>query len=387
MGHLLRNSFRLRRNPLFGPHLSPIFVAMTSEKLITGIQQIGIGIPDVHAAWKWYRYAFGMDVPIFEEAADAELMLPYTGGEPRSRHAVLAVNTKGGGGMEIWQYTSRTPVGPDFSPQLGDLGIFIARMKCHDASAAHQHLTQMGANVMGEVQTDPDGKRFCLVADPYGNLFQVIEAEPTNWFSSGPPQFGGVAGCMIGVSDIDKARALYSDILGYDKVVYDQTDTFADFSALPGGDAPMRRVLLTHSQPRQGGFSRMFGYTHIELVARQTGEHRKIFKDRMWGDLGYIHLCFDVVGMDALREECTSKGFPFTVDSQASLGKEFDMGEAAGLFSYIEDPDGTLIEFVEAFKLPLIKKIGWYLDLRKRDSRKPLPNWMLKSLRFNRVKD
>ena len=60
------------------------------KKIITGIQQLGIGIPNVHEAWAWYRRHFGMDVPIFEEAAEAALMLPYTGGE-RSRHAVLAL--------------------------------------------------------------------------------------------------------------------------------------------------------------------------------------------------------------------------------------------------------------------------------------------------------
>jgi hypothetical protein len=62
------------------------------------------------------------------------------------------------------------------------------------------------------------------------------------------------------------------------------------------------------------------------------------------------------------------------------------MGGTAGAFAYTEDPDGTLIEFVETHKLPIIKKIGWYLDLRKRDPEKSLPRWMLKTLSFNRVK-
>jgi len=60
-------------------------------------------------------------------------------------------------------------------------------------------------------------------------------------------------------------------------------------------------------------------------------------------------------------------------------------GEAAGRFSYIEDPDGTLIEFVNTHKLPIMKKWGWYLNLRKRKKQKPLPDWMLKTLSFNRV--
>jgi hypothetical protein len=71
---------------------------------------------------------------------------------------------------------------------------------------------------------------------------------------------------------------------------------------------------------------------------------------------------------------------------EAMKGSIFDMGEAAGHFSYIDDGDGTLIEFVETLKMPLIKKIGWYLDLTKRDYRKTLPDWMLKTLRFSRVK-
>jgi hypothetical protein len=62
------------------------------------------------------------------------------------------------------------------------------------------------------------------------------------------------------------------------------------------------------------------------------------------------------------------------------------MGEAAGHFTYIEDPDGTLIEFVETHKIPILKKIGWYLNLRKRNPKKALPKWMLSALRFSRVK-
>ena len=63
------------------------------------------------------------------------------------------------------------------------------------------------------------------------------------------------------------------------------------------------------------------------------------------------------------------------------------MGEAAGHFTYIEDPDGTLIEFVETHKIPIAKKINWYLDLKKRNPEKALPKWMLKALGLNRVKD
>ena len=77
------------------------------------------------------------------------------------------------------------------------------------------------------------------------------------------------------------------------------------------------------------------------------------------------------------------KGFPFTVDSSDT----FDMGEAGGRFSYIEDPDGTWIEFVETHKVPILKKIGWYIHLKKRKPGKALPRFVLKMMGLNRVND
>ncbi|RMG20036.1 MAG: VOC family protein [Bacteroidetes bacterium] len=352
-----------------------------NQPIISGIQQVGIGVPDVYEAWAWYRKAFGMDLPIFDEAAEAALMLPYTGGEARSRHAVLAYNLQGGGGMEIWQYTSRTPQPPDFEVQLGDLGIFVCKIKCRDVMKAHAWYTQQGYDMLGELGYDPLGNPHFFVKDPYGNIFQIEKSD--NWFRTGEHLTGGPWGCMIGVSDIEQARELYTGILGYDQVVYEREGVFADFAALPGGEMRCRRVMLRHSQPRKGSFSRLFGQSQIELVSVQGRIPRKIFEGRLWGDLGFIHLCFDIAGMDAMRSLCESKGFPFTVDSSES----FDMGEAAGHFSYIEDPDGTLIEFVETHKVPIIKKLGWYLNMKKRDPEKPLPNWMLNALRFSRVKD
>jgi hypothetical protein len=142
-------------------------------------------------------------------------------------------------------------------------------------------------------------------------------------------------------------------------------------------------VRLSHSKERIGAFAKLLGPTEIELVqALERTDCRKIFENRFWGDWGFIHLCFDVQGIEQLRKECEAKGFPFTVDSSDT----FDMGEAGGRFSYIEDPDGTLIEFVETHKVPVVKKIGWYINLKNRKPGKFLPTWMLKAMSLNRVK-
>ena len=54
---------------------------------------------------------------------------------------------------------------------------------------------------------------------------------------------------------------------------------------------------------------------------------------------------------------------------------------------YCEDPDGTLIEMIEVYKIPIIEKLGLYLNVEKRAASQALPNWMLKALKFTRVKD
>ncbi|MEZ5172527.1 MAG: hypothetical protein R2850_03205 [Bacteroidia bacterium] len=46
-------------------------------------------------------------------------MLPYTGGKPWERYAILALNMQGGGGFEIWQYTGREPQPANFNIQVG----------------------------------------------------------------------------------------------------------------------------------------------------------------------------------------------------------------------------------------------------------------------------
>jgi catechol 2,3-dioxygenase-like lactoylglutathione lyase family enzyme len=353
--------------------------------VVSGIQQLGIGVKNVAEAWKWYRKYLGMDIKVFEESATAALMLPYTGGLPRKRHAVLAMNMNGGGGFEIWQYTDRVPQSPIFEPALGDLGIFAAKIKTRDALHTHSWFLKEKLNV-SDIQVDPDGRNFFFVTDPYNNIFQVIESK--NWFGNRKRHTGSVYGVIIGVTNIENSRKVYSDILGYDQVVFDKKGEFTDLAHLNGGDSTFRRVLLKNSVPRSGAFGRLLGNSEIELVEVENRVARKIFEGRFWGDLGFIHLCYDINGMEELNSACAERGFPFTVDSFAHHeGNSFDMGEAAGHFSYIEDPDGTLIEFVETHKLPIIKKLGLFINLRKRNPKKHLPNWMLKSLSLSRVKD
>jgi len=351
-----------------------------------GIQQIGIGVKDLREAWRWYSRMFGVDCRIFDDKTEANLMLPYTGNVPQSRHAILALNLQSGAGFEVWQYREREPVSIEEEINLGDLGILICKIKVKNITEAYSFYRKNGCDVSGGPAEDPSGNLTFFIRDPYGNLFQILEGN--SWFMKENKIGGGAYGAILGVTDIEKSLAIYSDILGYDEVVYDKTGYFPDFGSIPGGKKELRRVLLKRTKPFSGYFSRIFGQSVIELVSAPGNPGKRIYQDRFWGDPGFIHICFDIFEMDELRDYCRGLGYPFVVDSMDSRnGNSFEMGDAAGHFAYIEDPDGILLEFVESHKMRISKRLGWYLNLKNRIGYKPLPGWLLKMLRFSRVKN
>ena len=348
------------------------------KKVICGIQQVGIGVPDFVEAWRWYYDQFGFEVKIVDDEGVAERMLPYTGGKPQPRRSGIAVNLRGGGGFEIWQPKGRELNYLKEPVRLGDLGILVAKVKTSDIEAAYNTFMNRGLDLLSEIHVSPFGQRHFFMKDPYGNLFQV-EQDDYVYIDEKLPT-GGANGVIIGVGNIERSLPFYRQLLEYDRVVFDQTAVFDDLKSLPGGDTPLRRVILERTKPIEGPLSAIMGTSHLELIQRVDGPGKKLYEGRYWGDPGFIHLCFDVRHMDAVKTEAEALGHPFVCDS----GADFGMGEANGHFTYVEDPDGTLIEFVETYRIPIIKKLGLYLNLANKDDRKPLG--ILKLLRFAKVK-
>ena len=82
------------------------------------------------------------------------------------------------------------------------------------------------------------------------------------------------------------------------------TGEFNDLSNLPEGDKKVRRVLLSHPEERNGPFAKLLGPTQLELIQSiERTDCKKIFENRYWGDWGFIHLCFDIQRIDALKKE------------------------------------------------------------------------------------
>lgn len=351
------------------------------DTIICGMQQFGVGVTDVVEAYNWYAKAFGTDIKVTDAFGVAERMLPYTGGKPRARRAIIAVSLQGGGGLEIWEPKDNN-ITPMPSPaQMGDLGIIAGKIRSNNVDAAYAHLSSMeGAKMVTKVCMTPYGKKHFFMYDPYGNLFEVVHDDYL--FSDCGMPTGSAHGAVIGVTDMDRSIKFYGDLLGFDKVVYDQTEVFEDFAGVPGAQGRFRRVLLDRNEPMIGPLSPVYGPAQIELVQALDRVPVKLFEGRWWGDPGFIQICFDIKNMEGIRQRALALGHDFVCDG----GVDFQMGDTDGHFTYVEDPDGTLIEFVETFKITLVKKLGLAIKLKDRDPRTSLPRLVLKGLRFLRAK-
>ncbi len=347
---------------------------------INGIQQIGIGVPNAIEAYNWYSKIFGFDILVFEDIAKATLMTQYTGGNVKERHAILAMNLQSGGGIEIWENIQEKPIFPLQEISIGDTGIFAIKIKVKSILVAFNLCKEHNVLILQEYNKNPIGKSHFFIKDLYNNVIEVIE--DAHWYINDNKNTGGVAGVIIGVSNMETAIHFYKDITQFDTIIFDEINYFEDLSNLNGGKELIRRVILNKTKNCTGAFGALLGPATIELIQFIHKKPTKIFEHRHWGDAGYIHICFDVNGMQAHQVNCSLYQYPLTVNSING----FDMGKASGHFTYNEDPDGTLIEYVETHKVPIVKKMGIYFNLNKNNSTKNLPKWFVSLLRFARVK-
>ena len=139
--------------------------------------------------------------------------------------------------------------------------------------------------------------------------------------------------------------------------------------------------VLERRAPRGGPLRPLLGPSTLELIVATERPARAIFAGRYWGDLGFMHLGFDITGMTALEDVCAARGFPFTVDSRSVVRH----GRRCRPLQLRRGPRRHPDRVRGNPPAAASQSFGWYLDLRKRDPTAPLPDWMLKVLRWRRV--
>ena len=221
---------------------------------IQGMQHIGIATSDMDRSLRLYRKLFGMNIPFFDSVQAAPLMDSHTRGETITKRASMVMNLQGGCAFEVLRPTSFEPKPAGWTIAPGDLGLTAVQMKTPDIERMHRHALSFqaeGVRVDAALRETQWGAKTFYLRDPDDTLFQVLEA--SDWFERPKHPSGGVMGCTIGVSNIDRSLALYADRLGYSVVLFDEVGTFDDWAHLPNGTERYRRVRLMQPDPGAGG--------------------------------------------------------------------------------------------------------------------------------------
>ncbi|MEY3505155.1 MAG: hypothetical protein RL349_1753 [Bacteroidota bacterium] len=345
---------------------------------IHGIQHIGVAVSDMNRTLPLYRKWFGMNIPFFDSVQAAPLMQVFTRNEVIAKRASMVMNLRGGSAMEVIEPTSFKPTALPSDFQLGDIGIFAIHMRMSEPAQTFQKFDPLG--LRSDLQADPMGNKRFLIQDPDRNYFVAIEDEQI--YLETKQTIGGVGGISIGVADIGASKAFYAG-LGFDQVLYEGSGVFSDFQGFPGGDQPVQRMILGTKEMAEGPFGAVIGFSKVELIAVSNRKAQKIFRGRIWGDTGFVHLGLDVQDMSSLQQQLLHRHIEFECDSLSAL----DMGKTSVHCAYITDPDGVLIELIEVYKIPLIEKWGVFLNVHGKKAGKNLPKWLIRLLRFSAIKN
>jgi catechol 2,3-dioxygenase-like lactoylglutathione lyase family enzyme len=321
--------------------------------MINGIQHIGIGVTDRDKAYLFYSDALGFSVPMSRHSGNCKGVLPLIK-KDEERKVVIALNSHGGGLVEIFQYTSKKPVPRPKEVDFSYNGCLFFGLKVKNVGKSLGIIERHG----GERVTEPSaftpkaeaGWRTAMFLDTEGVQAMLLEYPGSGMgHGNGGSRIGGVEYVGIGVSDIEDSVEFYTRVLEYDKIVYRTEGTYPEWDPLFGKGRFMKRALLRRSRNADGIFRHFLHGGMIELIQVEgnTGKHN--FDGRKWGDIGFMEVAFDVTDIHETLEALKRKGVVIAAGPYVQ-----DMGmNTKATFAYIRDPDGSLLEFADISRLPV----------------------------------
>jgi lactoylglutathione lyase len=137
------------------------------------------------------------------------------------------------------------------------------------------------------------------------------------------------------VSDIEKSRKFYTDVLGFETVFE------IDFD-----DPATARVMGLQSCKFKGIFMKCDGM-RIELIAFTDPPPDRTVRMRKSNEIGHSHLSFYVTSLDEALAELRAKGVPIDEQTRQVLPSGIEC-------CVVRDPDGFPIEIVQVPTLDLM---------------------------------
>jgi catechol 2,3-dioxygenase-like lactoylglutathione lyase family enzyme len=316
------------------------------EAMICALQHVGLGVTDAAASYGFYKKCLGFNLKISDYLGSSPEMEPIIG-ELAKMRIIMGLSSQGRGVVELVQHLSSKSRKTNL--RWGDIGFLASGYHATNLPAVIPQFEQLGFPAAAPIRSvelgDNQRMESIFLKDPDGNFIELIDAAPGK---KRKPTVSGLAQVTIGVRDMDRSIAFYREIVGFDRVLFDNTGTDAAFDALFGGELKLREVLLGKSHSLRSPFLVPNG-GRIRLIQALNYKGKDIYKGRRWGDIGQMECCFEVKDAKATIAELKSKNIEiYHPPTFMNMGSG-----SCGYFTYIKDPDGNLVEFVE------VSRVAW----------------------------
>ena len=320
--------------------------------MINAMQHVGQGVRDVDTTFKFYKTHFGFKVKLNDLTVASKEMERVIGSVETMR-MMMAINAKGGGIIELIEHKSR-PITP-FPKEggYGNYGIVEVGYGVRNIEQVVSDFKAKGVQFLTpvcELELNNGRRwRYAYLKDPDGLPLQLTEdLQPGSPRPTKAEVYGAVH-VGIGVSDIGRSKEFYKSVLGFDRVLYDFEGTIKEMEPVAGFSLRVKLAILERSQPPVGSMAKVLPRGVIKLFECLDRKGKHIYDGRCWGDPGCMEVCLDVSDLMATVAEMKQKGIKIYLPPV-----EIDMGSGSkGLAAYIQDPDGTTVEFVE------VKSVAW----------------------------
>ncbi len=334
------------------PGLAPLPPAQTaSSATVTGIFNWIHSTADLDRGYAFYHEVFGLEMVSPQFGAIPGAPPPNT---IRRRSEAIAdpvigelTNTKGARFRNVFMRLPNAPFGLELSefndietralrPNFWDPGATTLILEVRDIDAVVAAIRKVRAPIVTlsaepvNIGTARAPSRSILVRDPDGYLIQVIQVAPDSLRQGGGADT--VIGAAIGISvaDLDKERAFYSGILGFD--IHSAASFRADKAVLDLIGLRNGRLKLSAAYV-PGTRARVEFYEFKDVSGSPV--HLRI------QDPGAPQLQLRVRELDQLIERVKEAGYVFV-----SVGAK-PIQRAFGRFVFALDPNSVLVEFVE----------------------------------------
>ncbi|HEY8515713.1 MAG TPA: VOC family protein [Candidatus Binatia bacterium] len=137
------------------------------------------------------------------------------------------------------------------------------------------------------------------------------------------------------VSDLERSRAFYTDVLGFEVVLEAEFDDAATARVMGVPDAKFKGVFMKRDGMR------------IELIGFSNPPPERAARKRAANEVGHSHLSFYVLSLDETLAELRAQGVTVEDETRTVLPSGIEC-------CVVRDPDGFPIEIVQVPTLDLL---------------------------------